>query len=306
MRITQLRQADLNLLVVFTVLAEERNISRAAQRLLLSQPAVSRALQRLRDTFHDDLLIRTSSGYEPTPQGQRLLRELEVMLPRLDRLLSGPVFNPEMEEANFRIAATDYASHVVCPTLCRNVLAESNKISFDFSAWYDGAIDDLEHGRLDLVLNADDGRIPDKFSREFLFEEEFVCVVAKESSHSRQLSLKQYVEAAHIGVSILGGVQTVPEERLAAAGVKRHCAIRMPYFAAALQSVAGTNLIATVPKRIAESETVNPALKIVKAPKEMSGFQYMMFWHPRMNTDAAHVWLRRTMREVGKIVSGGN
>ena len=89
MRTTHLRQADLNLLVVFTVLAEERNVTRAAVRLLLSQPAVSRALQRLRDMFHDDLLIRSSSGYEPTPKGQRLLHELETSLARLDRLLSG-------------------------------------------------------------------------------------------------------------------------------------------------------------------------------------------------------------------------
>src|ERR1700745_3615062 len=89
MRVTQLRQADLNLLIVFTVLAEERNVTRAAARLFLSQPAVSRALQRLRDTFHDDLLIRTANGYEPTPKGQRLLQELATMLPRLDRLMAG-------------------------------------------------------------------------------------------------------------------------------------------------------------------------------------------------------------------------
>jgi DNA-binding transcriptional LysR family regulator len=93
MRITQLRQADLNLLVVFTALAEERSVSRAASRLLLSQPALSRALQRLRDMFHDDLLIRTPAGYEPTARGERLLQELSVMLPRLDRLLSGATFD---------------------------------------------------------------------------------------------------------------------------------------------------------------------------------------------------------------------
>ncbi|HEU4634624.1 MAG TPA: LysR family transcriptional regulator, partial [Edaphobacter sp.] len=87
MRIAHLRQADLNLLVVFAVLAEERNITRAAARLLLSQPAVSRSLKRLRDMFHDDLLIRTASGYEPTPKGQRLLEEVTSTLPRLDRLM---------------------------------------------------------------------------------------------------------------------------------------------------------------------------------------------------------------------------
>jgi DNA-binding transcriptional LysR family regulator len=86
MRIMQLRQADLNLLVVFLVLAEERSVSRAATRLLLSQPAVSRALQRLRDMFHDDLLVRTDEGYSSAPERQRLLDELETMLPSLDGL----------------------------------------------------------------------------------------------------------------------------------------------------------------------------------------------------------------------------
>src|SRR4029077_15078078 len=97
MRLTHLRQADLNLLIVFTVLAEERNITRAAARLLLSQTASSLLLHRLRDMFHDDLLIRTSTGYQPTPKGERLLHELESTLPRLDRLLSGNDFDPAAE-----------------------------------------------------------------------------------------------------------------------------------------------------------------------------------------------------------------
>src|ERR1700716_967230 len=132
MRVTQLRQADLNLLVVFTVLAEERNVTRAAARLFLSQPAVSRALQRLRDMFHDDLLIRTSSGYEPTPKGERLLRELATTLPRLDRLLSGADFDPAAEETTFRIAVTDHASHVLCPLICRMFLPKAAKVSIEF------------------------------------------------------------------------------------------------------------------------------------------------------------------------------
>src|ERR1700674_1231267 len=112
MRITHLRQADLNLLVVFTALAEERNVTRAASRLLLSQPAVSRALQRLREMFHDDSLGRTSSRYEPPPKGKRLRQELSTVLPRLARLLSGENFDPRQEETTFRIAVTDHASHV--------------------------------------------------------------------------------------------------------------------------------------------------------------------------------------------------
>src|SRR3982074_826266 len=115
MRTTHLRQADLNLLVVFTAVAEERNITRAASRLLLSQPAVTRALQRLRDTFHDDLLIRASTGYEPTPKGQRLLQDLATMLPRLDRLMAGGDFDPVTEDASFRIAAPHHPASPPVP-----------------------------------------------------------------------------------------------------------------------------------------------------------------------------------------------
>src|SRR6266478_9022895 len=154
MRSTHLRQADLNLLVVFTAVAEERNITRAASRLLLSQPAVTRALQRLRDTFHDDLLIRTSTGYEPTPTGQRLLQDLATMMPRLDRLMAGGDFDPVTEDASFRIAATDHAAYLLVPALYTSVLTKSTKVEFSFVPLHGGQYE-LEKGRLDLVLNAD-------------------------------------------------------------------------------------------------------------------------------------------------------
>src|SRR5258708_24274952 len=130
MRTTHLRQADLNPLVVFTAVAEERNITRAASRLLLSQPAVTRALQRLRDTFHDDLLIRTSTGYEPTPKGQRLLQDLATMLPRLDRLMAGGDFDPSTEDASFPIAATDQAAYLLVPPLNTPLFPHPTKFAF--------------------------------------------------------------------------------------------------------------------------------------------------------------------------------
>jgi DNA-binding transcriptional LysR family regulator len=303
MRTTHLRQADLNLLVVFTVLAEERNVTRAAARLLLSQPAVSRALQRLRDMFHDDLLIRSSSGYEPTPKGQRLLHELETSLPRLDRLLSGSDFDPATEESVFRIAATDHTCHVLCPRLCGTVLTLGVKVSFNFLPLHDGQFEAMEKGRLDMVLVADDGYAPAHFAKEAIFEVDFVCVVARESRFSRALTLKQYLAADHIGISILGGIQTIPEKRLAAIGAQRRCPLWVPYHTAAIRSLIGTNLIATVPRRMAEAEASNPAIKILKAPAVLGTFKYLMAWHPRMNTDAAHSWLRSTIREAGKRVS---
>jgi len=296
MRLTQLRQADLNLLVVFAALAEERSVTRAAARLALSQPALSRALQRLRDMFQDDLLIRGPAGYRLTPRGERLLEELTGMLPRLDRLLAGAAFDPKAEHAAFRIAATDNAAHVLCPPLCRMVLPFADRVSVQFVALHEGTFDAMEHGRLDLALNADDGHTPARFHREVIYQDGFMCVVARESRYTRRLTLKQYLGSAHLGVGVLAGRQTIAEQQLAALGVKRTCIIEVPYFAAAIRCVPGTDLIATVPKRLANLERHNPAVKILEPPVEIRGFPYLMMWHPRLHRDAAHVWLRSVVR----------
>ncbi|UJR86183.1 Hypothetical protein I5071_82650 [Sandaracinus amylolyticus] len=300
MRVTQLRQADLNLLVVFAVLAEERSVSRTAARLFISQPAVSRALQRLRDTFDDDLLVRTPAGYETTPKGQRLAAELSLMLPRLDRLLSGERFDPMREEASFRIGATEQATHVLGPPLCREHLPLESQVSFELVPWHDGLFDALAHGSIDMLFYGDDGHVPDHLSREVLFDTQFVCVVDAKSRHRKRLTLAQYVAARHIGVGILGGRQTHLEQRLAAIGEHRRFAIRVPYIGAAIRSVVGTDLVATVPERMAREAAKSAAVRVVGAPRELGTMRYLMIWHPRVESDAAHTWLRETMRAVGR------
>ena len=303
MRVGHLRQADLNLLVVFTAVAEERNITRAASRLLLSQPAVTRALQRLRDTFHDDLLIRTSTGYEPTPTGQRLLQDLATMLPRLDRLMAGGDFDPVTEDASFRIAATDHGAYLLVPPLFTSVLPKSTKIKLSFVPLHAGQYEALEKGRLDLVLNADHDTPTAHLSKEFIFEVDFVCVVSRKSKFARAITLKQYLAAEHVGVDIVGGVQTHPDRHLAALGEKRHCPLVVAQHTVAMRVAAVTEMIATVPRRMAVLEASNKATRILEAPAALGSFKYAMIWHPRMQTDAAHVWLRSIIRELGRQLS---
>lgn len=156
----QLRQVDLNLLVVFAVFAEERSVSRAAQRLLLSQPATSRALQRLRDTFYDDLSIRTATGYELTLHAQRLLQELEIMLPKIDRLLTTRHFVPSEEEATFRVVGTDSSASTLAPLICRKVLPSGAKVRFEYVQWHKESFEELARGSVDLVIAADVVEVP--------------------------------------------------------------------------------------------------------------------------------------------------
>jgi DNA-binding transcriptional LysR family regulator len=303
MRVTHLRQADLNLFVVFTAVAEERNITRAASRLLLSQPAVSRALHRLREMFHDDLLVRTPDGYEPTPKGQRLLQDLTAMLPRLDRLMAGNDFDPSTEDATFRIAATDHAALLLVPPLYKSVLSKSTKVDFSFVPLHAGQYDALEKGRLDLVLNADHDTSAFRLSKEVIFEVDFVCVVARKSSFERAITLKQYLAAEHVAVDIIGGVQTHPDKHLAAIGEKRRCPLVVAQHTVAMRVAAVTDMIATVPRRMALAEAPKKVTKILEAPAALGSFKYVMIWHERMQSDAAHVWLRSTIRELGKRLS---
>jgi len=299
MRLTQVRQADLNLLVVFLVLAEERSVSRAAERLGRSQPAVSRGLQRLRDMFHDELLVRTPRGYESTPRGQQVLLEIETMLPRLEQLLGDSTFVASRASAVFRVAATDYSSNVVCPILARRILPHAPNLGFEWIATHEGTFEALDRGRLDLMLGAEDEQVPEQFEKETIFSETFACVVWRGSQHRRTLSLAAYLGAQHVTVSVLGGKQTVPERQLAQAGHERRAALHVPYFATAMRSVIGTELIATVPRRIAEMGARDPELCVVQPPSVFKSFEYLMIWHPRLTADAAHVWLRGVFRSIG-------
>jgi len=306
MRVTHLRQSDLNLLVVFAALAEERTITGAASRLFLSQPAVSRALQRLRSMFKDDLFIRAPAGYQLTPKGQAVLRELEVALPKLDRLIGGDQFDPSSEEATFRIAGRDHAFSVLCPVFCRQFLPAAHKVSFEFVAAHDGSFTAMERGSIDLVLCSDDEVIPPNFESEVLYEEGVVCIVAKENSLPRRLTLKRYLDSWHISVKIKGSEPTIVEKSLASLGVKRRSAIRMPYLWAALRSVPGTEYMVTVPKRLGNALEGDRTLRVLKPPPELHPFKYLMVWHRRMNSDSAHNWLRKIIRKAGRAVSANS
>ena len=299
MHTTQLRQADLNLLVIFKVLAEERNVSRAARRLLLTQPAATRALGRLRDMFSDDLLVRISGSYELTPKGQSLLQELEAALPRIDRLLTGGDFIASRETMHFRLAATDYASQIIGIPLSKLVAAAGEGLSLELSPPHDNTLRDLDGGALDMLLGPDDGQLPLQYQRQPLFEDEFVCVFDRKGPYGNKLTLAEYLEAGHIAISIFKGIQTLPDRRLAQSGLRRRVVFTVPYFTVAVQAVAGTNLIVTVPKRMAILEGRNTALRFLKTPKPVSRFTYHMWWHQRMNSDTAHIWLRNTVKEVG-------
>src|SRR6266567_9442525 len=160
MRLEKLRQVDLNLLITFAAIAEEKSITAAASRLLLSQPAVSRALQRARMMFQDDLLVRSPQGFELTLRGRKILQELEGLLPKMENLVTPSLFDPMREKSHFRISGPDNVCTVVLPGLCRQYANGRYQVQFEFLPWQSGIAELVEHGQVDLVLHIDDGLLP--------------------------------------------------------------------------------------------------------------------------------------------------
>ncbi len=292
MRLEKLRQADLNLLITFAAIAEEKSVTAAASRLLLSQPAVSRALQRARAMFQDDLLVRSPHGFELTMRGRKILQELEGLLPKMEQLVAPNLFDPVRERSHFRISGPDNVCTAMLPRLCRQYANGRYQVQFEFHPWQSGIAELVEHGQLDLILHIDDGLLPSHFQSERLYREDWICAVARGSRCGDRLSLKQYLAARHIVVATYAGVQTIPDKQLAAVGAKRSSCIRVPYFGVALQCLPGTELVLTVTSGMRSVIEGNRQLRAVKAPRELHPFHFLMAWHPRLNTDPPHMWLR--------------
>ena len=190
MRLEKLRQIDLNLLITFAAIAEEKSITAAASRLLLSQPAVSRALQRARAMFQDQLLLRSPQGFELTLRGRKILQELEGLLPKMENLITPSLFDPMREKSHFRISGPDNVCTVVLPSLCQRYANGRYQVQFEFLPWQSGIAELVEHGQVDLVLHIDDGLLPVHFQSERLYREDWVCAVARGSCFGDRLSLK--------------------------------------------------------------------------------------------------------------------
>src|SRR5207302_5990041 len=137
MREVHLRNLDLNLLHPLHALLEERHVTRAAKRSFLSQPAMSRALERLREMFGDVLLVRSGRAYERTVRGERVLRELESLMPRLEAMVRGESFEPEGSHERFRVAMTDHAAAMLMPPLMAQIRTAAANVNVDISVWND-------------------------------------------------------------------------------------------------------------------------------------------------------------------------
>src|SRR5262245_7803986 len=177
MRERQVRDLDLNLLHALRALLEEKHVTRAARRCFLSQPAMSRVLERLRDGFGDALLVRSGRAYECTVRGAQLLVELETVMPRLEAMVRGEAFDPATSQERFRVSMTDHGSLVLMPGIVERIRRLAPRSGIDASSWNDRIYDDVAAGRVDAAFSAEPP--PPALESEILYEDDSVCLIAR-------------------------------------------------------------------------------------------------------------------------------
>jgi DNA-binding transcriptional LysR family regulator len=301
MRFTHAGEADLNLLVPLSILLEERHVSRAAVRCGLSQPAMSRALERLRATFRDELLVRANGRFERTARGDRLLVELHDLLPRLETTLRGDAFDPSTSRHMVRIAATEYASSILVPSLVRQLFSVAPLMQASVVSWNTSGVKDVESGHVDLALVGEQDCLP--LESEQLFSDDFVCLVSH--SHpfaAKRMTMKSFVAYPHVDIAVTDGRNPYLENALGAHGVRRRVRFRTPFPISAVLATAASDMIYTTPRRNAAILQSISGVRIVEAPKELTNFTYVMAWHSRMRTDVVQSWLRLLVKRVARQI----
>jgi DNA-binding transcriptional LysR family regulator len=301
MRDVHLRNLDLNLIHPLHALLEECHVTRAAKRSFLSQPAMSRSLERLREMFGDPLLVRSGRGYERTARGERVLRDLESLMPRLEGMVRGEKFDPARSEEIFRVAMSDHASMIVLPALLASVRTAATHVKLEVSATKAETYDDVAAGRIDTFLCAEEA--PPSLESDTLFSLDFVCLVgAARRVSARRLTLKQYLEFEHVLIEIKDGQQPLVDRALSQLGAKRRVAITLPFFVPAIFAIAQTDLILTVPRKLAKMTASMAGVRVVEAPREIKSFPYFMAWHPRLTNEPAHRWFHEQLRSAVRVV----
>lgn len=297
-----IRSLDLNLLHALDALLSERSVTRAAARIGLSQSAMSHALGRLRDQLGDPLLVRTPRGMQPTARALALASPLRGSLEQLEALLRAePEFDPASARRTFAIGASDFEGFTVVRPLLVRLRRDAPNIDLRLSAPPPLRVAELLGSReLDLVvkpLHAPDER--EGVYHQRLFREGF-AVVAREGhpAFAQRLTVKRYAEAMHALVAPGGTARGQVDDLLAERGLRRRIVLTLPHFLLVPHLIAETDLLVTLPARVAESLTSPLAIASRPVPVPLGDFGVDALWHARSHDDPAHRWLRSVVREV--------
>ena len=310
---------DLNLLRVFDALIEERSVTRAGERLGLSQSAISHALNRLRYVLGDELFVRVSDGMRPTPRASEIAPRLREGLLQLQLALAPAEFDPAQTERRFTIACTEYIGTVLMPAVIARIRALAPHCELRIRPSNMGMAEPLVAGRVDLAIGSF-RRVPEPFVAETLLQENRVWVLSRDHPAAQgELTLGRLASLSHLIISATGedehavngyvtdhGLERLVmrseigllQGALAAHGLRRVIGLTTPHFMAALAVISQSDMAAPLPRRLAAAFAEQYRLKLFDPPYPSPPFDIMALWHRDHGNEPAIAWLRSVLREV--------
>ena len=303
----ELKDIDLNLLVVFNQLLAERKVSKVAENLGLGQPAVSNALARLRKLFDDELFTRTASGMQPTPFAEQLAESVGYALGMIHGAVNARnTFDPRTSKRSFTVGMTDIGEIYFLPQLMQRI--EEVAPSVTISTVRNTATnlkDAMESGQVDLAV----GLLPQLkagFFQRRLFEQNYVCMFRKgHRLDQKKIRLQDFFGADHVAVVSAGTGHGQVDEILDNHSPQRQVKLKVPHFVAVGHILQSTDLVATVPERLAERMAAPFELRYLAHPVKLPKIAINMFWHAKFHKDPANQWLRSLVFDLHADASKG-
>jgi DNA-binding transcriptional LysR family regulator len=293
-----LRSLDLNLIPVFDAIYRERNLTRAAERLAMSQPAMSNALARLRACVGDPLFVRTGRGMVPTPRAQSMAMQIRQALELVEGAFQETRFDCSSDTRNFAIAVEDYGEAVITPRLMDWLVKTAPGIEARIWPGRSKAlIEELRNGVVDLAV--DYFQLEGYGLRsELLMTDDLVSMVRKDHPLINDtLTLEQYVTLPHV---VLAQKSPMVDRELAARGLERKRALQVPHFISMPLIVKSTDFICTLPRRMASMYREHFPVKVLESPIAFSKIPIYMIWGEAVGNDPGHIWLRNSLSSLCK------
>lgn len=294
-----IKNLDLNLLKALDALLDERNVTRAATRLGVTQPAMSGMLTRLRETFGDPLFVRAQRGIVPTERALELAAPLKQVMSELSALLQPPVFDPSTASQTFTIAATDYALRAIAAPFIAPLKQMAPNIRVVLIPVDPAQLPaQLERGEIDIALIAPNDTPPGLHARK-LYDEHYVCALRENHPAMQQgrkrLTVNQFCALDHaLGSYTGGGFRGVTDEALEKLGKKRRVTLSVKSFLVLPEILRATDMVAILPSRLVVGFE---GLMVFEPPVDVPGFTMVAAWHERTHRDTAQRWLRELLFE---------
>jgi DNA-binding transcriptional LysR family regulator len=290
---------DLNLLPQLAALLRRRNVTHAAHEVGLSQPAMSRALQRMRDTLGDPLLIRAQGGLVLTPRAERLMPRLETALADLKSIFREPTFDPATENRVIRMAASDAQTVLLAPAIMARLAKDAPGIRVRLDSYGPDIIARMEDGRLDLAFALATTPLPTGAMSEPVGTDHLALVMRRgHPAASKAWSIADYAKYDHASVALTGDGQSDLDAVLAASGVIRRIALVTPHFAVAVAAVAATDMVTTISRAFATRLATSFDLVLKDPPLPAIDLPMTLVWSQIRARDPVINWFRSVVKDV--------